>query len=385
MQPISQNINRNIFYNKNQFSHSSKRAKSSITPEYNKSPMSYQDVLIQQNNQRNKILAIGTGVFGLGALLLTGAILTKGGSSNSTKKYGKTFVNEFVSFAKDNEIPTLSECKSLNKKLKTFLQRQINLHKTSTSNIKNKDMPEAAKKLLLYGPPGTGKSYFAKVYAKSIDAGYTEVKYSEINSVWSGEHLENLKSICEDIISKASASPNEKFIVVFNEIDSLMVPVKTIMSSGSGHSIFKAEERSVFINYLDEIAQKAPNVTIIGTTNMSPKNNGLDGAMMSRFKNRIEVSYPDKECLSEALKSHLLKLDNGEQIIKKNSKSIGLIAEELEKRRSSFRDLDNLVESAKEIYLDDCLKNKKAAFKFDYIEQAKKQLDITDGEISGLI
>ena len=64
---------------------------------------------------------------------------------------------------------------------------------------------------------------------------------------------------------------------------------------------------------MELLKEKAPNVTIIGTTNISPKNNGLDGAAMSRFQNLIEVPFPDKDCLYEALKMNLDKIKNKEK------------------------------------------------------------------------
>lgn len=243
-------------------------------------------------------------------------------------------------------------------------------------------MPQPANKLLLYGPPGTGKSYFAKIYAKTLGAEYTEIKFSDFNSQWCGEHIENLKSVFDTILTKATAEPNKKFVVTLNEIDAILLPAESLMRAGTGHSMFKLEERSTVLNYFDEIAAKAPNVTIIGTTNISPKNNGLDGAAMSRFKNIIGVDYPDKTCLYEALKANLLELKDGKKFVDKNNSKLEKFAANLVDRQSSFRDLDNIIDSSKNYYLDDYMKNKNAQFKYEYLEKAKNGLDLTDGEIN---
>ena len=94
--------------------------------------------------------------------------------------------------------------------------------------------------------------------------------------------------------------------MTFNEIDAVLVPADKISDKTKGtHWVNKLEERSVFLNSLEELKEKTPNVMIIGTTNLSPKNNGLDRVAMSRFQNLTEVPYPDKDCLYEALKMNL--------------------------------------------------------------------------------
>lgn len=338
----------------------------------------------KQNEIRNKLLLVGIGVMGV-CMLLLAYVLAPGSKKSSVSSYGKGMANDFVSLAKDSNIPTLETCKSLNKKMKAFLQKQVNYANATSSDIAKTGMPNSDKKLLLYGPPGTGKSFFAKIFAKTLGAEYVEVKFADFNSTWSGEHIENLKSVFEEILSKATTNPKKKFVVTLNEIDAVLQPADKLMHAGSGHSMFKLEERSTILNYIDEITQKAPNVTIIGTTNISPKNNGLDGAAMSRFKNLMEVNYPDKECLFEALKAHLEKIENGEKFVSKNKSKLENFAKSLEERQSSFRDLDSIVDSSKGYYLDDYMKDKGAKFKFEYLENAKNNIDLTDGEISGTI
>ena len=148
---------------------------------------------------------------------------------------------EFESLKSNANIPTLDSCKSINKKLRSFLQVQVNYSKVKPEDIKKVGTPKPANKLLLYGPPGTGKSYFAKIYAKSLDAEYAEIKYSEINSTWAGRHLEQLTSIFEDILAKSQMAKDKKFVVVFNEIDALVIPAESLRRGGSGNSLFKLE------------------------------------------------------------------------------------------------------------------------------------------------
>ena len=152
---------------------------------------------------------------------------------------------------------------------------------------------------------------------------------------------------------------------------------------GGSHNISKLEERSTFLNYIDRLSEEAPNVTIIGTTNLSPQNKGLDGAAMSRFKNLMEVSYPDKTCLLEALKSNIRSLGDGEIFIGTNKDSLEEFAQSMVDRKSSFRDLNNVFENSKSYYLNDYMKDKNSKYKLDYLKRALDSISSTDGEIAG--
>ena len=58
------------------------------------------------------------------------------------------------------------------------------------------------------------------------------------------------------------------------------------------------------------------------------------------------------------------------------------LAEDMSKRNSSFRDLNKVIDSSKNYYLQDYIKDKKSEFKFKYLENAFKDIDLTDGEIT---
>lgn len=52
-------------------------------------------------------------------------------------------------------------------------------------------------------------------------------------------------------------------------------------------------------------------------------------------------------------------------------------------RKCSYRDLNSIVDSSKNYYLRDYMKDKNAKFKMEYLERAQKSIDATDGEIAG--
>ena len=86
---------------------------------------------------------------------------------------------------------------------------------------------------------------------------------------------------------------------------------------------------------MELLKEKVPNLTIIGTTNIVPKNNGLDRAAMSRFQNLIDVPYPEQDCLYEALKMNLSKSKGSSSIISDSDK-------ELIRRSAKLMDLESL-------------------------------------------
>ncbi len=381
--PITNQSNNQIFYNKKSKPAVERVPMKNPGLNYDAEFLDFLQTTKEQNDNKNKLLLSGIlSMIGCTCLLGLSFFASKGSSRKSSSDYIKTFSKGFENLKNDKNVPTLDTCKSINKKLKNFLQTQVNYAKVKPDDINKVGTPKPANRLLLYGPPGTGKSYFAKIYAKTLDAEYAEVKFSDFNSTWSGQHIEQLTNVFEEILAKAKTSPDKKFVVVFNEIDSITLPADALRNAGSGHSLFKLEERSVFLNYLDEIKEKAPNVTVIGTTNIVPKNNNLDGAAMSRFKNIIGIDYPEKECLYEALKANIEKMEAGSSFVNKNENKLKKLAENMSERNSSFRDLNKVIDSSKNYYLQDYIKDKKSEFKFKYLEDAFKDIDLTDGEIT---
>lgn len=345
------------------------------------SDLDYQRKIVEQNERKIAILGI------TGLTLLFGTFLwnlkTLIELSKNKSRHMPVNLRRFESLKNNLKIPNLENCKSVNKDLKTVLQRQVNQLKAGADVLAETGEPQASNRLLLYGTPGTGKSFFSKIFAKSIDAEYMEVMYSDFNSMWAGEGVDNLKKVFEGILKTAKKNPNQKYVVTFNEIDSVVQPVEKLTAPTKGtHFISKLEERSVFLNYLELLKEKAPNVTIIGTTNISPKNNGLDGAAMSRFQNLIEVPFPDKDCLYEALKMNLDKIKNKDKFITDNDTNLKNLAQKMADRKFSFRNLEYIINDAKGYHLDDKMNGKNGDFKFEYLKQAEGKLKVSDGELN---
>ncbi len=390
IQPIGQNLS-SYKANRISFKNDSKEI---VTAKRQDVLEDYFASLAEEKREQTKIIkGLTWGAGFLGAIIAIPAFVKafnifrpNSALTNSARKFSDSSADalkSFVSLASDKKVPTLESCKSLSENLRTVLRQQISQLGAAQDIAALAGMPEMTNRLILFGPPGSGKSFFAKVMAKSLDAKYMEVQYSDFNSKWAGEGTQNLKNIFEKILKEAKESPDKKFVVAFNEIDTIIQPVEKIANTNGGtYFMTKLEHRSTFLNYVDEINTKAPNVIIIGTSNLSPKNKGLDGAAMSRFQNIVEVSFPDKKCLLEAMKWNLVGIKEHEKFVSVNDKKLAEIAKDMEARDFSFRDLENMIMTSKKLYLEDLLKDKNKDFSIEYLRKAMDLKSITDGEIA---
>lgn len=246
----------------------------------------------------------------------------------------------FKKFAKD-ALPAL-ESDSVNPKTRDF----VNLIKKR--NTMNKEIAQYAgtksseQAVLFYGPSGTGKTFSAKLMANELGAEYAEVDFPKLSSKFIGETSVNIKKIFEELDAKAKAEPKKKFLVAFNEIDAMLIPME---KGGEHHSIL--ENRTAFLNGLD-LVKGLENVKIVGTTNARPNKGELDSAAMSRFGNLFEIELPTKKEVVAALKWHLrdCKAATDHKFFDNNTAAINSFADELVKKKFSQRDVEKLAENA---------------------------------------
>lgn len=342
------------------------------------SDLDFQRKVVEQNE---RMIVIG-GVLGTALLLSTFLWNLKYGIEIFAKKdlLKSKIKTNFKSLKDNDNIPKLNDCKSINKDLKDLLQRQVNLVNANKTILDETDNPQVVNRLLLSGPPGVGKSFFAKIFAKTLDAKYMEVLFSDLDSRWVGVTDEKMKKLFKSILKEAKKNPECKYVVTFNEADAFLVPIEKLSGSSEGgtHWISKREERSTFLNYLETLQEEAQNVIVIATTNMSPQKNNLDGAAMSRFQRIIEVPYPDKDCLFEALK---MNIKNNDKFIAENETILRKMAKKMEDRGFSFRNLEFVINEAKSQHLQDKLKDNNAKFKVDYLKKAEESLKKSDAEL----
>ncbi|MCQ2739545.1 MAG: ATP-binding protein [bacterium] len=289
----------------------------------------------------------------------------------------------FRTLEDDEKIPTLETCKSINNKLKEILETKIAYRKADKKLIVECGMPKSSNRFLFYGDPGNGKSFFAKIYAKSIGAEYKEITAADYERHSSGESIEKLCGVFEEAIKVGKEHPDKDYVLIMNEADQLIFSSEKLKDTRGGYGFFKIEERDIFINYIDRLQEEAPNVTFIGTVNFTPTDGALDRAVLSRFsKNIVEVPYPEACAFYEAMKKSLSNLPNYEDLISKNGDKLFEIAKNMEKRKCSFRNMDNIMDNAKNTNLKNRINNPQAQFDIKYIADALDGLKLTDGEIS---
>ncbi len=379
--PINSNSNSNYiayknFDKKGDYSLIGKNAAMQINTD-----LDYKRKIVEQQERQIFISGL-TGIIILGGMFVWN-LKTILELFKNKKKTISANIRQFESLKNNSSIPTIEDCKTLNIDLKNVLKRQVNQLKADNNLLKETGEPKASNRILLYGTPGTGKSFFSKIFAKSIDAEYLEVMNSDYNSMWAGEGVQNFKSIFETILKTAENNPNKRYVVTFNEIDAMLAPADKITEKTKGtHWVSILEERSVFLNYLEMLKERTPNVTIIGTTNISPKNNKLDSAAISRFQNLIEVPLPNKDCLYEALKMNLNKIKSNDSFVKNNDEELKSLAQRMEERKFSFRNLEYVVNEAKSYHLEDKINGNNNDFKFEYLKKAETKLQLSDGELS---
>ena len=292
------------------------------------------------------------------------------------KLKGKNPVEElFKNVTKDTTIPDLS-ADSINPKLKKFINETIESLKVSKEicDYTGSDMPP--RMLLLHGPTGTGKTFTAKIFAKAQGAEYAEVQFSDVSSKYVGETSVFISNKFKNFADLAKANPDKKYVVAFNEIDSLINNVEKL----GENNLHLGQNRTSFLNGLDSI-KDIPNLTIVGTTNINPNSAKLDAATLRRFGNVFEIPLPTKEELRASLKwqLHNCKAVKKHNFMESNQAQIDSFLDKMVKRKCAHGDMETIAQNALNKFKLD-IKDKPDALeqKFDikYLEEALKEKEV---------
>ena len=141
------------------------------------------------------------------------------------------------------------------------------------------------RNILFSGPPGTGKTTFCKALATSLNATVFIVNGPELKSKWVGESEWAIRNVF------ARARKCAPSLIVFDEIDSFAR--RRAEDGGAGQSgEGNGHDNSMLNQLLTEMDGFRPEemVFTVATTNLA---SSLDTALLSRFKTRIEIPYPD--------------------------------------------------------------------------------------------
>ncbi|MBR1776538.1 ATP-binding protein, partial [bacterium] len=239
----------------------------------------------------------------------------------------------------------------------------------------------AEQYVLFHGPSCTGKTFSAKIMANELGAEYAEVDFPKIASPYVGQASKNIDNVFKSIREQAQKQPDKKFLVAFNEIDSMLIPLER---SGNNQS-YVLENRTAFLNGLDSVAD-LKNVKIVGTTNANPSSGNLDLAALSRFGNIFEVELPTVNEIKASLKWHLKNCESVEKdkFFDKNKSEIDKLAKILHDRNFSQRDVEKIAKIAKTNYgitLGKSSNPEKEVFQIKYLEDALNDKEFTTGAV----
>ena len=322
-----------------------------------------------------------------GLAMLTGAKALgkmggKMGGAARKKEMGDPSL-KFMEIVKDS-LPSL-DGDSVNPKTRDFIKLVKDRINLDPEVAKYSGSKAAEQCVLIYGPTGTGKTFSAKLLAKELDAQYAEVDFPKIASPYVGQASANIREAFENIAQIAKENPDKRFLVAFNEIDSMLIP----MGHASAEKAHVLENRTAFLNGLD-IVKEHKNVSIVGTTNANPKSGNLDFAALGRFGNLFEIELPTKKELIASLKWHLKDCEAVEKykFFEKNKSEIERFASKLHSKHYSQRDVEKLAGNALTRFGIDIGKKSKAdamkqKFDIKYLKEALKNKGETTGDMQG--
>lgn len=269
-------------------------------------------------------------------------------------------------------------------KLRRYFSELLKARKTDKEVIKYigplaNNLPNRA---VIYGGAGVGKTYGIKAYASKIGAEYVERDFSKVSSKYIGE---TSVFITKDFVNAkkiAMENPNKTFVLVYNEVDSLM-PDPSKISSEAQHLI---QNRTAFLDGLDSI-KDVPNIQVFATTNFNPAKGGLDRTSLQRLGRIIEAELPTAKGLEEALKFHLRDLNNADVFFKEQADDIVKLTQRMANEKRTHRDVENMVADSIMKYQNELTslkeqgKDWKQKFSVKYLEDALKDLGVAVNDI----
>jgi cell division protease FtsH len=225
------------------------------------------------------VVALGTGLFGLGLYLIFAKFLPLDKRAKSS-----------VSF---NDVIGSAEAKEAFGEIVDYL-RDPNKYAEFGAR--------PPKGILLVGPPGGGKTHLARALAGETKAGFIVITGSEFSSPFFGVAIRRVKSVF------AQAKRKSPCILFIDEIDGIGQRTKVDRASD-------AEPNRIINQILTEMDgfHAANGVIVVGATN---KPEALDEAMLrpGRFDRKIHINVPGVEDRKALFEHYTAKLKSTEPL-----------------------------------------------------------------------
>lgn len=200
--------------------------------------------------------------------------------------------DEFIHIVKPSESITFNDVIGLDEAKRAI--RKLLIDPLKNPDVYKKYGLKAGGFVLLEGPPGTGKTTFAKAAAAELEVPFAEVNANELIDSYIGKTGKNIDALFGSArkISKKHGTPIVLFI---DEID-------YIAQKRGGENKTANEAVPTLIKQMDGFSTDSQDIVLIAATNIKET---LDPAVLSRFRNRINIPLPT---LSERQKIFALKL-----------------------------------------------------------------------------
>jgi cell division protease FtsH len=225
------------------------------------------------------VVALGTGLFGLGLYLIFAKFLPLDKRAKSS-----------VSF---NDVIGSAEAKEAFGEIVDYLRDPKKYAEFGA---------RPPKGILLVGPPGGGKTHLARALAGETKAGFIVITGSEFSSPFFGVGIRRVKSVF------AQAKRKSPCILFIDEIDGIGQRTKVDRASD-------AEPNRIINQILTEMDgfHAANGVIVVGATN---KPEALDEAMLrpGRFDRKIHINVPGVEDRKALFEHYTAKLKSTEPL-----------------------------------------------------------------------
>ncbi|HEY1890898.1 MAG TPA: AAA family ATPase [Steroidobacteraceae bacterium] len=200
------------------------------------------------------------------------------------------------------------------------------------------DVPKGA---LLYGPPGTGKTQIARTLANESGVPFIAASTADLKAGFVGQSGQKVRELFEMVRGRAPC------ILFLDEIETV-APAR----GGPGSDTFTGEIVTQLLQEMEGVRKTERHVFVLAATNLP---DAIDGAVMSRFPERIEIPNPDTPQRARLFRMFLGKLPVGFDR--------DAVAEELAQRSAALggRDIRNIVQNAAQKAIRRAAGNPKAA------------------------
>ncbi len=155
--------------------------------------------------------------------------------------------------------------------------------------------------ILLEGPPGTGKTTFAKAAACELSVPFANVNANELVDSYIGKTGKNIDALFDEA-RKASKSCGSPIVLFIDEIDYLA-------QKRGGENKTAAEAVPTLIKQMDGFSTGSDDIVLIAATNIK---SSLDPAVLSRFRNIINIPLPTEAEREKIIKAKLKVLDRAD-------------------------------------------------------------------------